>query len=294
MELFPCRFLLICAKFFAVLILLIASSARAQHRNLSNSQSSSCPVQDYQSMHNVSFVGKAVFAECTCKQSLEWKQLQMCAAWKLLHRPFLQNSPIKIFKKFTIVRKPATASYATMTWGSCKEYANNIIHGLYRNVNLNFSTVGESSSYAIDWGFCNDSALRNKLGCNYTIVPARYHNGSFRTELHYFVRSFTETSQHLQLGKYYQFDIEKCKDAVVKIRVGADNNSLFSSRTTSGFFFFPTKRRTPEGHERTSHREPSTDNERQRKRNNGIHGVLLDNRVHTLCAATVLAVLKTF
>ena len=207
---------------------------------------------------------------------------------------FFKTRPLRSSKKFTIVRKPATASYATMTWGSCKEYANNIIHGLYRNVNLNFSTVGESSSYAIDWGFCNDSALRNKLGCNYTIVPARYHNGSFRTELHYFVRSFTETSQHLQLGKYYQFDIEKCKDAVVKIRVGADNNSLFSSRTTSGFFFFPTKRRTPEGHERTSHREPSTDNERQRKRNNGIHGVLLDNRVHTLCAATVLAVLKTF
>lgn len=270
-ETFSCSFWLIFAGTSLVLSSLLLTVPRAGAQDFSSARFSSYLAEGLQ-LRNLSFVGKAIFAECFCKQ-MEFA-MRMCAAWKLV-QPSFQISQIKVFKKF--FTGPAVQGCGAVK-GSCKEYANNIINGLYRSDHLNYSIAQQPAT--IDWGFCEDMRLRNNMGCNYTIVPS--HNSSMGTRVHYFVPSFTNASQHLRLGTFYQLHIEKCKGTVCNIRVSVVSDLPSQPKTTAGFFVLPIKTRTSEL--RTSRTAPSADKD---QRNEGM--VLADN--NTLCAAAFLAVL---
>lgn len=262
-ESLACGLWLFFASSFVVSIILISPNAGAPKQDPFNSQGSPCLAQDQHSLRNFSFVGKAIFAGCFCKE-MQFA-MRMCAAWKLVHDPALQISQIKVFKKITMVQ---TRSAGHDVKGSCTEYASNIINGLYGRDQLNYSTVQAASS-SVDWGFCDDMQLKNNLGCNYTLIPVSGHNSSLANEVHYFVPSFTNASQHLRLGKFYQLDVEKCKETVVNVRVSAVSDPSTQPKTADCFFCFPIKMGTPRIQTTAIPTDPSGDND-QRKRSEGM------------------------
>ena len=276
-ESFACSRWLFFASSFVVSIILISPRAGAQKQDLFNGQGSPCLAQDQHSLRNFSLVGKAIFAGCFCKQ-MQFA-MRMCAAWKLVHDPALKISQIKVFKKITMAQTRSTGHDVK---GSCTEYTSNIINGLYGRDQLNYSTVQAPIS-SVDWSFCDDMQLKNKLGCNYTLIPVSGHNSSLANEVHYFVPSFTNASQHLRLGKSYQLDVKKCKETVVNVRVSAVSEPSTQPKTADCFFCFPIKMATPRVQTTATPTDPSGDND-QRKRSEG--KLISHNTV--LCTTTFL------
>ena len=283
-ELLSFNFWLIFAASLIISIIFTVPRSKAQKQDLTagDSGDSSC-LHGGHDLRNFSFVGKAIFAGCFCKQA-ELEML-MCAAWKLVHKPFNKNSQIEVFQKFHIVGQGRDHSHGSK--GSCSKYAENIINGIYVNDHLNYSTVQEANLYSTNWTFCEDMRVKNNMGCNYTIVPAGGLNCSLGTRVNYFVRSFMNASQHLRLGDFYQVDIEKCKGSIANIGVSALKGPSSQPKTTAEYFVFP--RRKPGGHRTTLHTKSAPDND-QKKSNTGI--VLSDNDV--LCIAIVLAAILAF
>lgn len=282
MEPFSYNLWLIFVTSLVVSIIYTVPRSKAQKQDLTgDSGRSSCLLEGHD-LQNFSFVGKAIFAGCFCKQT-EFDML-MCAAWQLLPKPYVKNSQIEVFQKFHIGHGRVQSHDSK---GSCSKYAENIINGLYRNDQLNYSAVQKASLYSTNWTFCEDMRVKNNMGCNYTIEPVRGLNSSLGTNVHYFVRSFMNASQHLRLGDFYQVDIAKCKGSIVNIGVSVLNGPSCQPKTTSEFFVFP--RRTPRGHRTTLHTKPAPDND-QNKQNTGT--VLSDN--DALCTATVLTAMLAF
>lgn len=284
MEPFSYNLWLIFATSLVVSIVFTVPSSKAQKQDLTTDSGRSSCLHEGHDLRNFSFVGKAIFAGCFCKQT-EFDIL-MCAAWQLLPKQYIKNSQIKVFQAFDIGQGRVQSNDSTE--GSCSKYAENIIDRLYGNDQLNYSTVQKASLYSTNWTFCEDMRVKNNMGCNYTIVPARGLNGSLGTNVHYFVRSFTNASQHLRLGDFYQVEIEQCKGSILNIGVSVLKDPSYQPKTTSGEFF-PFPRRTLRGHRTTLHTKAAPDND-QNKQNTGI--VLSDN--DALCIATILAAMLAF
>lgn len=230
-----CRFWLILALDVTVNLALTALRAEAQEKGRINSSLSilagdRCLTQGLNLQRNVSNVGKTILAECSCMHF----NTRLCTVWKLLNKTSHLKSHIKVFTKFNkgfIGRaRPAAAT------GTCQDYTRTINKLYGSDQELSYSTAQKAKDYSIDWSFCDDMHLKNGIGCNYTIqVPTNFQNSSgVQEKIHYCVPSFTNASQHLQVGKMYQLDIEKCQLTAVSeiaIKNGSLSTLLFPVKT---------------------------------------------------------------
>ena len=222
-----CRFWLLLALTVTVYFAMIALRAEAQERGRINSSlsivpgesSDRCLTQGLNVQRNVSIVGKTIFAECSCGMQLNER---LCTVWKLgSNETSHERSHVNVFTKFST----SFVSRATSaTTGTCQDYTRTINKLYGSDQEPSYYTAQEAKAYSIDWSFCDDMPLQNDLGCNYTIVPTNSQNSSsVHEKIHYYVPSFTNASQHLEVGKSYKLDIGKCQHtAVVEIAIKND------------------------------------------------------------------------
>lgn len=185
---------------------------------------------------DVTIVGKTIFAECSCMHL----NTRLCTVWKLSNTTSQLRLHIKIFTKFSTGVFGRVWSGAT---GTCEEYTKTINKLYGSDHELNYSTAQEAKACSIDWSFCDNVPLRNDLGCNYTIVPTNVQTSSGgREQIHYYVPTFRNASQHLKVGKIYQLDIDKCQHTAVEI---AFINDSFLPTSTKDSLFLVVKTPSP-------------------------------------------------
>lgn len=240
---FSRRLWLFLALTVIVYLAFTALRAEAQEKGRINSSLSiltgesnrQCLTQSLNVQRNVSIVGKTIFAECSCMHL----NTRLCTVWKLSNTTSQLRLHIKVFTKFSTGVLGRVLPGAT---GTCEEYTRTINKLYGSDHELNYSTAQDAKACSIDWSFCDNVPLRNDLGCNYTIVPTNVQSSSVGLEeIHYYVPTFRNASQHLKVGKIYQLDIDKCQHTAVEIAI---RNESFLPISTEDSLFFVVKTRS--------------------------------------------------
>ena len=228
-----------CWLLIATTVIVSLGLTAAQERSRINSSLSTPPDSHHvNKQRKGSCFGKAIFARCSCIH-VEY-DMRLCTAWKLLNTTSSVRPEIKVFTNF--IKGLAGRSQAPAVTGRCADYTDTI-NKLYRSGSLNYSTDEEAKIYGIDWNFCNDMFEKNNMGCNYTLVQATSVHNSSAEKIYSYVRSFTNASHHIQLGKTYQLDMEKCQEFVTTSVTGDGSLPTSSSASTESSPFFPINTR---------------------------------------------------